>query len=112
MDIFIPQAMAADGPGIGQGDPSMMIFLIIIVVVMYFMIWRPQQKQRKAQEALLTALSAGDEVITSGGIAGKIAKVEGSFILLTVSEGVAIKVQKTAVIQALPKGTIQHKAAE
>ena len=103
LNIFIPQAMAADGPGVGQGDPSMLIMLLVVVIAMYFMVWRPQQSQRKSQNQLLAGLKAGDEVITSGGIAGVIAKIDGSFVLLTVAQGVC-EGAKSGCCASLTKG--------
>lgn len=101
-------AMAAEGgaeaaPQSGFGS---IIFLVLIVAFMYFMVWRPQQKKAKAQRELVASVSAGDEVMTSGGMVGKVAKVFDNYIELEVQEGNSITLQKNAVGSVLPKGTI------
>jgi preprotein translocase subunit YajC len=69
--------------------------------------WRPQSKRAKEHKNLVSSLSKGDEVITNGGIAGKISKVSEDFIAMEVSEGVELKVQKVAIAASLPKGTLK-----
>jgi len=69
--------------------------------------WRPQSKRAKEHKNLVSGLSKGDEVITNGGIAGKISKVSDDFIRVEIAEGVEIKIQKVAISTALPKGTLK-----
>ena len=71
------------------------------------MIWRPQAKRAKEQKNLLSALQKGDEVVTNGGIAGKIVKVSDDFVVLEVSDSVELKFQKGAIAATLPKGTLK-----
>ncbi|MCL4121157.1 UNVERIFIED_CONTAM: hypothetical protein GTU68_064304 [Idotea baltica] len=71
------------------------------------MIWRPQAKRAKEHKNLLGGLQKGDEIVTNGGIAGKVVKVSDDFIVIAVSETVELKVQKIAVTAALPKGTLK-----
>lgn len=80
--------------------------LILLVVVFYFLLIRPQSKKAKEHKNLLTALKKGDEVVTAGGTLGKITKVEDSFISLEIAKEVIVKVQKQAVTQKLPKGSV------
>lgn len=71
------------------------------------MIWRPQAKRAKEQKNLLSSLQKGDEVVTTGGIAGKITKVSDAFVVLEVSDTVEMKFQKGAIAATLPKGTLK-----
>ncbi|MGJ8693521.1 MAG: preprotein translocase subunit YajC [Thalassotalea sp.] len=110
MSLFISQAHAAAGPA-QQGSPfSMLIMLGIFGVVFYFMIYRPQAKRAKDHKNLMSQLSKGDEVLTQGGIVGKIAKVsdEKDFLVISVAEGTDVTVQKGAVSAVLPKGTMKN----
>jgi preprotein translocase subunit YajC len=81
--------------------------LIVIFVLFFFMIIRPQMKAAKEQRAMIAALQKGDEVITSGGIVGKISKVSEAFVSIEIAPNTEITVQKQAVQSALPKGTIK-----
>jgi len=81
--------------------------LIVIFVLFFFMIIRPQMKAAKAQREMIAALQKGDEVVTSGGIVGKVTKVTESFVSLEIAANTEITVQKQAVQSALPKGTIK-----
>ena len=90
-------------------ESSLMSFLPIILmfVVLYFVMIRPQMKRQKEQKAMLDALAKGDEVITAGGIAGKVTKVADAFVSVEISNGVEMQVQKSAVTTLLPKGTLK-----
>ena len=81
--------------------------LVVIFVLFFFMIIRPQMKQAKEQRAMIAALQKGDEVVTAGGIVGKVTKVAESFVTIEIAAGTEIIVQKQAVQTALPKGTIK-----
>jgi preprotein translocase subunit YajC len=78
-----------------------------ILVMFYFMLIRPQQKRAREHQALLSKLSAGDEVVTSGGVLGRVTEVGDTFITLEVADGVRIKVQKVQITQLVPKGTLK-----
>ncbi|MBC3872548.1 preprotein translocase subunit YajC [Undibacterium flavidum] len=105
--VFISNAYA-QAAGAAQ-DTSLMSFLPIILmfVVLYFVMIRPQMKRQKEQKTMLDALAKGDEVITAGGIAGKVTKVSDTFVSVEVSNGVDIQIQKSAVTTLLPKGTLK-----
>ena len=81
--------------------------LIVIFVLFFFMIIRPQMKQAKEQRNMIAALQKGDEVVTSGGIVGKISKVSEAFVSVEIAANVEITVQRQAIQSALPKGTIK-----
>lgn len=98
-------AAAAPGPGFGMMD---FLFIGGFILIFYFLLWRPQSKRRKEHQALMGGLSAGDEVVTSGGIVGEIRKVGENFVTLQVAPNIQFRVQKTAVGATLPKGTIKN----
>lgn len=106
IDFFLSPAYAQAAPA----APSPLVQfapLVILIVIFYFMLIRPQMKRSKEQRQMLSALAKGDEAVTSGGIAGKIIHISENYISLEVSEGVAIKVQKSSVSSVLPKGTLK-----
>ena len=103
--MFISNAYAA-GATTG-GDLMSFLPLVVIFVLFFFMIIRPQMKAAKAQREMITALQKGDEIVTSGGIVGKVTKVTESFVSLEIAANTEITVQKQAVQSALPKGTIK-----
>ncbi|MCF8170107.1 MAG: preprotein translocase subunit YajC [Methylotenera sp.] len=84
-----------------------MLPLVLMFVVLYFIMIRPQMKRQKELKAMLEALAKGDEVVTTGGMLGKIAQLGDSQIGLEVGNGVVLQLQRSAVIQVLPKGTIK-----
>lgn len=91
-----------------QSDGSFtMVMIAAIFVLFYFMLIRPQNKRAKEHKALISQLKKGDEVITAGGVVGKIAAVDEQFIKISLSEGVDMHVQRSAVTAVLPKGTIK-----
>ena len=108
--MFISSAFAQTAPAAGgdmQSTLMSMLPLALMFVVLYFVMIRPQMKKQKEHAAMIAALAKGDEVITGGGLLGKVSKMGDSFIGLEVSPGVDIQVQRSAVIQVLPKGSIK-----
>lgn len=103
--MFISNAYAAGATT--SNDLMSFLPLIVIFVLFFFMIIRPQMKAAKAQREMIAALQKGDEVITSGGIVGKVTKVAESFVSIEIATNTEITVQKQAVQSALPKGTIK-----
>lgn len=81
--------------------------LVVLIVIFYFMLIRPQMKRSKEHRNMLGALAKGDEAVTSGGMAGKVTHIGESYVSLEVAEGVAVKVQKSAITSVLPKGTLK-----
>jgi len=103
---FISNAFAQ---GAGGAESNLMSFLplILMFAVLYFIMIRPQMKRQKEHRNMLAAMAKGDEVITSGGIVGKVTKVTDAYVGVEISEGTEITVQKSSVSTILPKGTIK-----
>ena len=112
MDFFITKAYAEGGAAAPQGgDPMMgMLFFVGMIVIFYFLLIRPQQKRAKEHRKLVEALGKGDEVVTNGGILGKIVDIGEQFLTVEIASNVQIKIQRHAISTVLPKGSL--KAAE
>ncbi len=107
MDFFISDAVAATGTTAGGNSLASFIPLVLIFVVFYFLLIRPQNKRAKEHREMVSALGVGDEVVTNGGIAGKVTKVGEQYLSLELADGLVIKLQKHAVAAVLPKGTLK-----
>ena len=106
--MLINMAYAADGAPVDMmGSLQQFLPLIAIFALFYFMMVRPQMKRAKEQKNMIESLQKGDEVVTSGGELGKVAKVSEAYIGLEVAPNVVINVQKSAITTLLPKGTIK-----
>ncbi|SDB83702.1 preprotein translocase subunit YajC [Paraburkholderia lycopersici] len=105
---FISNAFAQGGAA-GGAESSLMSFLplILMFAVLYFIMIRPQMKRQKEHRNMLAAMAKGDEVITSGGIVGKVTKVSEAYVGVEIADGTEITVQKSSVSTILPKGTIK-----
>ena len=103
-DFFINNAYAQAGPPTGGGMGSLLMFGLLFVVFYFFLI-RPQMKQAKEHKLMVESLAKGDEVVTTGGLMGRINKVGDNFLLLEIAKDIEVKVQKHAVSATLPKGT-------
>lgn len=107
--MFISNAYAQAAPAAGgaeSGLPSLLMMVAMFVVVFFVMI-RPQMKRQKEHKAMLEALAKGDEVVTAGGIIGKVSKLGDSFVHVDVANGVELQVQRSAITQVLPKGSVK-----
>jgi preprotein translocase subunit YajC len=108
IDLMITPAYAQSAPGsMFGGDLMAFLPMVAIFVVFYFLLIRPQQKKAKEAKAMLDALQKGDEVITAGGILGKISKIGDQYVTVEIANNTEITVQRGAVAQLLPKGTIK-----
>ncbi len=105
--MFISNAFAQTAPAASGGAEGLMSFLPLVAmfVVLYFIMIRPQMKRQKEHKAMIEAIAKGDEIVTSGGLVGRVAKMGESFLHVEVANGVELQVQRSAVIQVLPKGT-------
>ena len=109
LDFLIPtaHAQAAGGPPSGMGGMSTLLFPVILIAIMYFLMIRPQMKRQKEHKAMLEKIKRGDEVLTNGGIAGVVTDIGDNFVTLEVADNVRIRVQKGAVGNVLPAGTLK-----
>jgi preprotein translocase subunit YajC len=108
--VFISEAFAQTAPAAAAGGESTlltMLPLVLMFVVLYFVMIRPQMKRQKEHKAMIDALTKGDEVVTAGGVLGKVAKMGETYVHVEVSEGVELQLQRSAVVQVLPKGTLK-----
>ena len=107
--MFISEAFAQTAPAAQQGafDFGSIGMMVAMFAALYFVMIRPQMKRQKEQKAMLEALAKGDEVVTVGGVLGKITKLGESFVHVEVSSGVELQLQRSAVVQVLPKGTLK-----
>ena len=107
MAAAVPGVALAQDAGQGMGVMGQVIFCGGFILIFYLLIWRPQSKRAKEHKSLMSGLNKGDEIVTSGGMAGRISRVTDDFIVLEVADNVEVKVQKVAVAAALPKGTLK-----
>jgi preprotein translocase subunit YajC len=109
LSLIVSDVHAADpAPAAGAAGGFMSFLpLIIIFVIFYFLLIRPQSKRAKEHREMVAKLAKGDEVVAGGGILGRVTDVSESYITVEIADGVAIKVQRHAVAQVLPKGTIK-----
>jgi len=111
LSVFISSAFAQTAPAAaagGMGDSLMsMLPLVLMFVVLYFVMIRPQMKKSKEHRAMVDALAKGDEVVTGGGMLGKVTKLGDNYVSLEIANGVEIQIQRSAVVQVLPKGSIK-----
>jgi preprotein translocase subunit YajC len=107
MNLLIPEAWA-QGAGAGaNGQFLPVLTMVVLLGAFYFFLFRPQQKKAREHQAMLTKLSAGDEVVTAGGLLGKVVEVGDTFVALEIADGVRVKVQKFQVVSLMPKGTLK-----
>lgn len=106
MFISSAYAQAAATPSTSDTLVSMLP-LVLMFVVLYFVMIRPQMKKAKEHKAMVEALAKGDEIVTAGGFLGKISKIGESYIGVELASGVEVQMQRSAVVQVLPKGTIK-----
>lgn len=106
MSFLISDAWAQSGAG-GSGGLVGILPMILIFVIFYLLLIRPQQKRAKQHKLMVSELSKGDEVVTNGGALGLITGVDDNFVTVEIAEGVRIKVQRMAIAQMMPKGTLK-----
>ncbi|HSV82036.1 MAG TPA: preprotein translocase subunit YajC [Ramlibacter sp.] len=104
---FAQAAPAAAGGGDMQSSFMSLLPLVLMFVVLYFVMIRPQMKRQKEHRTMIEALAKGDEVATSGGLLGRVTKLGDNYVGLELAPGIEVQVQRTAVVQVLPKGSIK-----
>ena len=111
--MFISNAYAQAAPAATGGAEGMMgslgtmLPLVLMFVVLYFVMIRPQMKRQKEHKTMIEALAKGDEIVTSGGVLGRVAKMGESYLHVEIASGVEVQVQRSSVVQVLPKGTVK-----
>lgn len=110
--MFISSAFAQTAPAAAAGGDMQstlmsMLPLVLMFVVLYFVMIRPQMRKQKEVKAMIDALAKGDEVVTVGGMLGKVTKLNDNNLSLEVANGVEVQIQRNAVVQVLPKGSIK-----
>ena len=113
LSVLISQAYAQAAPAATGGADSMfgslgtMLPLVLMFVVLYFVMIRPQMKRQKEHKAMIDAIAKGDEVVTVGGMLAKVSKLGDNYLHAEIANGVEVQLQRSAVIQVLPKGTVK-----
>jgi preprotein translocase subunit YajC len=108
--VFISSAFAQTAPAAGgdmQSTLMSMFPLVLMFVVLYFVMIRPQLKRQKEHRAMIEALAKGDEVATAGGLIGRVTKIGDTYLGVELASGIEVQLQRTAVVQVLPKGTVK-----
>ena len=110
--MLISSAFAQAAPAAAGGSDMMstltgMLPLVLMFVVLYFIMIRPQMKRQKEHRAMVEAVAKGDEVVVGGGMLGKVSRVAEQYLHVEIANGVEVQVQRSAVVQVLPKGTIR-----
>ena len=106
MNWLIQDAWATNGAPAGPGMMDL-VFLGVLFLVFYFLLIRPQSKRAKEHREMVASLAKGDEIVTNGGLAGKITQVGDNFLLVEVTQGTEVKVERQMVAKLLPKGTLK-----
>jgi preprotein translocase subunit YajC len=111
VSMFISSAFAQTAPAAAGGDMTStmmsMLPLLLMFAVLYFVMIRPQMKKQKEHRAMVDALAKGDEVVTAGGLLGRVSKIGDAYIGVEMATGVEMQMQRSAVVQVLPKGTLK-----
>ncbi len=110
--MFISSAFAQTAPAAAAGGDMMssitgMLPLVLMFVVLYFVMIRPQMKRQKEHRAMVEALAKGDEVATAGGLLGRVVDLDEQFLFVEIATGTKVQIQRSAVVQVLPKGTVK-----
>jgi preprotein translocase subunit YajC len=106
--LFISDAAAQTGAPSASSPLSALLLPVLLIVVFYFLLIRPQQKKQKEHRQMIEALSVGAEVVTGGGVLGKVTDLGEQFLTVEVADGVKIKVQRHSISAVLPKDTLKH----
>lgn len=105
--MLISPAYAQAASGGTESTLLGLLPLVLMFVVLYFVMIRPQLKRQKEHKAMIEALAKGDEIVTAGGFLGKVSKIGETYIGVELADGMEVQMQRTAVVQVLPKGTIK-----
>lgn len=110
LNFFISNAFAEEAAALPNQQGSSFSFMLMVAVFfifIYFGVWRPQSKRAKEQQQLMSSLAKGDEVLTAGGLLARIVKLSDQYVVVAIANNVEIIIQKTAIVNVLPKGTLK-----
>lgn len=108
MSFLIADALAEGAPAAQQSDPiGFFVMLGLLILVFYFLLIRPQSKRAKEHRAMVSSLAKGDEVVTNGGLLGRVTHIGEQFVTIEIADGVVVRLQRHAVHTVVPKGTIK-----
>ena len=107
MNSLIPAAWAQAGGASTSSQFAPVLMMVVFVGIFYFLLIRPQQKKAKDHQVMIAKLATGDEVVTSGGVLGRITEVGDAFVTVEIADGVRVKIQKGQVTSLMPKGTLK-----
>jgi preprotein translocase subunit YajC len=109
LNLFISDAAAQTGaPAAGGSITSALLLPVLLIVVFYFLLIRPQQKKQKEHRQMVEALAVGTEVVTGGGVLGKVTDLGEQFVTVEIADGVKVKIQRHSIAAVLPKDTLKH----
>ncbi len=109
LNLFISEAAAQTGaPAAGGSVTSALLLPVLLIVVFYFLLIRPQQKKQKEHRQMVEALGVGTEVVTGGGVLGKVTDLGEQFVTVEIADGVKVKIQRHSIASVLPKDTLKH----
>lgn len=108
LSFLISDANAQAGGAAGGSQFSLIVLPVAFIAIFYFLLIRPQQKQQKEHRAMLDALAVGNEIVTGGGVLGKVTELGEQFVTVEIADGVTVKVQKSSISKLLPKDTIRN----
>ncbi len=105
--MFISEAMAASNGAEAQSGMSSIIMLVLFGLVFYFLLIRPQSKRQKEHKLMIDSVEKGDEIVTNGGLIGKVSKIDENMIMLKINDNNEVMIQRGMIATTLPKGTIK-----
>jgi len=109
LNLFISDAVAQTGaPAAGSSITSALLLPVLLIVVFYFLLIRPQQKKQKEHRQMVEALGVGTEIVTGGGVLGKVTDLGEQFVTVEIADGVKVKIQRHSIASVLPKDTLKH----
>jgi preprotein translocase subunit YajC len=106
--LFISDAAAQAGAPAASNPMSALLLPVLLIVVFYFLLIRPQQKKQKEHRQMIDALATGTEVVTGGGVLGKVTDLGEQFVTVEIADGVQVKVQRHSIAAVLPKDTLKN----
>ena len=110
LDPIIGVAHAAEGGSAAGSAYPQILLIVAFILIFYFLLWRPQSKRAKEHRNLVENLQKGDEVVTSGGVMGRVTEIHENMLVVEVADNVELKLQKNAISTVLPKGTLKSSS--